>query len=893
LFRNERVERDLDEEVRAYAQMLADEKESKGLSTEEARREAAIELGGVEQVKVQVREVRTGVVLQTLLQDVRYAWRAMRKNPSFTAIAVLTLALGIGANTAIFTLLDQVLLRSFPVKDADQLVLLNWEGPVYSVNQGVDVLSYPMYRDIRDMNPVFSGVMARNRAFMGVSFKGQVERVSGEFVSGNYFEVLGVSAAAGRTISQDDDTLGARPMAVLSYDYWTTQFHADTGIVGTKIILNNVPFTIAGVSAKGFYGVEQGAAPKIRIPLATRNLMTPTAWTEMFGLESDGRWLTVFARLKDGVSREQAKAAMQPLFHVILDREVARTNARHPVAFTVEDSRKAWLNVLPASEAPSGPRAYYGNPLRVLMAMVGLVLLIACANVANLLLARAAGREREMAVRVALGAGAGRLIRQSLVESVMLAIAGGAAGMVIAIWADRLLLHLLPAENGPMLSARPDPRVLIFTLVIATFTGLLFGLAPALGSRKIDIGVALKEQARTMAGSHARFRRALAFTQVFLLALLLMGAGLFVRSLRNLKMVDPGFRQEHLIVFSVEPALNGYLPARKAALYRDGLEQLRGMPGVDGVGYNIIRLLDDWWGSPLTIEGYQPSANEPAWAVNNGVSPGYFATVGTPMIVGRDFLPGDGAARQKIAVVNETFVRRFFAGRSPIGRHLGYGVDPGTKADIEICGVVKDAKYSQLREETMPEVFVNAEQIADPMHANFYVRTNLPAESVFAAVRRTMTRVDPNLPIFGVRTMIEEVSENLSVPRMVATLALVFGGLAAFLAAIGLYGLLAFNVARRTREFGIRTALGAGPREVVWLVVQEVLVLAGCGIGLAIPASFALARLASSQIYGVGAVDPVSIIAAGILLATVACVAAYLPAARAVRIDPVRALRYE
>ncbi len=551
--------------------------------------------------------MNTMTAIYSIQQDIGCALRQLRRAPGFTIAAVLSLALGIGANTAIFMLLDQVLLRSLPVKDADRLVLLNWEGPSYSINEGRDVLSYPMYRDIRDGNRVFSGVLARNQAPMSLGYNGQVERVTGEFVSGNHFDMLGVPAAIGRTLTQEDDSApGAHPVAVLTYDYWQSHFHGDRGVPGAKITLNGVPFPVIGVSAKGFDGLELGSLSKIRIPIAMRHQVTAAAWTDMFGLYNDGRWVMVFARLRDGVTREQAKASLQPLFHASVDRELERAAARHPVAFTTDDARKAWMSVSAASEAYSEPRDNYGNPLRILMAIVGLVLLIACANVANLLLARAAGREREMAARIALGASAARLIRQSLVESLLLAIAGGASGLLIAVWTDRFLLSLIPTESGQMLNSTPDPRILAFTLAISVMTGLLFGLAPALSMRKIDITVALKERERTTAGSHARFRRTLAFAQVFLSALMLMGAGLFVRSLRNLKSLDPGFRAENLLVFTADPALSGYSSTRRAALFRETLEKLRATPGVEQAGFGVIRLLENWWGSSLTVEGYQP-----------------------------------------------------------------------------------------------------------------------------------------------------------------------------------------------------------------------------------------------------------------------------------------------
>jgi predicted permease len=892
-FRREKWDAERARELDAHLEIETAENVTRGMPAEEARLAARRKLGNRTLIREEIYRMNTITLLESIWQDVRYALRQFRRSPAFTAAAVLSLALGIGANTAIFSLLDQVLLRQPPVREPGRLALLNWEGPVYSVNQGADVLSYPMYRELRDRNQVFSGLIAYSGAHSGVGYRDQVERVRSDFVSGNYFEVLGVSAALGRVLTQDDDrTRGAHPVVVLSYDFWTSRFHSDPAALGTKITINAQPFTVVGFARKGFNGMELGSAPMVWFPMAMRYQLTSASWAEMFGLDSDGRWLTVFGRLKPGMSREQAKASLQPLFHSILESEVQRAQARHPMTFTSDDERKAWMNLLPVSQIPSGPRAYYGTALKILMAITGLVLLLACANVANLMLARAMEREHEVASRIALGASPGRLARHSVVESLLLSLAAGVAGLVVAWWTDRVLAGLMSlGDSGEFLSAAPYGRILIFALVVSMCAGLLFGLAPVLGSTRIDLSTALKQQAGTAAGTQARFRRMLAFAQVFLSAVLLMGAGLFLRSLQNLRSADPGFRADHLLAFTVEPSLVGYNGRRAADYFHEVLDRLRAAPAVESAGYNIIRLLDDWWGSPLTVEGYQAVDGKAAWAVNNGVSPAYFAVLGTAVLTGRDFTLADGIGKHKVAVVNETFARKFLAKRSPVGSLLGYGADPGTKMDLEIIGVVRDSKYGELREETMPEVFVHADQMNDIGHANFYVRTRVAPEALVSEVRRTVSAIDPNVPLFAIETMEHETESNLSNTRMVATLAGAFGILATFLAAVGLYALLAFNVLRRAREFGIRLALGARRADILWLVTKEIALIAGLGITMAAPAAWGLGRLAQSELYGISAGDPGIALLAGALLIVVACLAAWLPARRATQVDPVRALR--
>jgi predicted permease len=850
--------------------------------------------------------------MSNLWGDLRYAFRSLRKAPVFTAVAILSLALGIGANTAIFTLLDQILLRLLPVKNAQDLTLLTMQGRHYGSNWGGNAISYPMYRDFQDRNSVFSVMFCRFPRDVSLTFDGHTERSRAELVSGTYFPGLGVTATLGRVFNENDDgTPSGHPVVVLSYDFWKTRFAADPQVVGRKIIVNGNNMTIVGVAQQGFDGVELGNAAKVFVPIMMQPDLMPQNKT--FLKDRRTRWVNAFGRLKPGVNQAQAKAALQPIMHAMLEQEVLEPAFSTASAFTREAFLKNIIDVLPGSQGRSDFREQLSAPLWVLMAITGTVLLIACANLANLLLARATGRYKEMAIRLAMGAGRVRIISQLLTESLLLAFLGGAAGILFAFWADHLLMAAyLPSDSqGLKIATAPDLRILLFTIAVTMLTGLLFGLAPALQATKPDVAPTLKDQAGgVVGGGNSALRKALVAAQVTLSLLLLIGAGLFVKSLSNLRALGPGFPAERLIGFQIDPTLNGYTPERTRLFYRQLTASLSALPGVQSVGLAAVRILAGGeWDNSALVEGYTPPhAGDHAEPFMNAIGPNYFATMGVPVVAGREFtekdtqqvlhMPGRPPRNEDwkepaTIIVNETFAKKYFAGRNPIGRHVGMGIDPGTKLDMEIIGVVKDIKYTNLRDDIPEQAFEPylAETYTSGM--TVYVRTTLDPNQLFSAIRAKVRSLDPAVPIYDMRTTEEQIGNSLSTERLIASLSAVFGFLATLLATIGLYGVMAYTVARRTREIGIRMALGAAQSKVVWMVMKEVLILVGLGVGIGVPAALALTRFVRSQLFGITPNDPATLIMAAVGLAVIACAAGYIPALRASRIDPIRALRYE
>ena len=634
-------------------------------------------------------------------------------------------------------------------------------------------MAYLMYTDIRDNNQVFSGMFARYALPLSFSMEGKTERVSGELVTGNFFPVLGVGAAAGRVFnSQDDLYQGQHPVAVISYGFWQSHFALSPSAIGRKIFINGYPFTVVGVSRKGFAGIDPSRAQDIRVPMMMKMKATQP---EFYNLnDRRQRFANVFGRLRPGVTLTQAKASLQPFYHSILESDVTqkafvRASTESRAAFL-----KGWLDILPAANGRSDIRREAEQPLLILTGVVGLVLIIACANLANLLVARAAARQKEIAMRIALGAGRTRLVRQLLAESLLLSLAGGAAGLLLAVGMDRALLTLIPDGSGTQiaLSATPDFRVLAFTMAIALLTSLLFGLAPALQASKADLASTLKDQAASViTGGSATLRKILVVAQVTLSLTLLIGASQFVSTLRNLRGSDPGFEVDHLVTFKVDPMLNGYTDERGRQFYRDLTARLAAVPGVAGASLAVVPLLDgDEWDSTVTVEGYSRKAGEEMNPHMQYLAPGFFGTIGQKVLLGRDFNHNDGQGAPKVAVVNQKFATKYFGTQNPLGRKIGNGGDPGTKTDITIVGVVSDTKYEDMRHEVPREVYIPYRQGDFLTGMTAYIRTNRPSEQVFSALRGEVRALDPNLPLYDIRTLSDQVDQSLILERMVASL---------------------------------------------------------------------------------------------------------------------------
>jgi predicted permease len=833
--------------------------------------------------------------MTTTWADLRLAARGLRRSPLFATVAILSLALGIGANTAIFTLIDQILLRKLPVKNPDELVMLFQRGSHNGSNMGTRMHSYPIYQDYQKKAEPLSEVLCRRLAPASISVDNQTERVLAEMVSGNYFTMLGVQPALGRVFnSKDDDQVySGHPVAVLSYDYWHTRFAGNPSVIGKKILVNDAPMEIVGVSAKGFAGLDPAESPQIRVPVLMKEALVPDwGWVHLDDRRT--RWVQVFGRLKPGYTVKSAQAPLQGLFTQIRSYEMTLPAAKNWTKYSRDQFMKGQLIVEAAAGGFSGLRNDFSTPLIVLMCMVGLVLLIACANVANLLIARAFMRQKEIAVRLSLGASRRRLVRQMLVESLVLSFAGGLVGLGLAFVLTRGLLSLVPSGGQAILvSARPDGRILAFTIGLTFLTGIVFGLLPALRASRPDPWTTLKDTMGSIAGTGGSLflRKGLVTAQVALSFLLLFGAGLFVKSLQNLRGTDTGIQLDNLLTFQLAPALSGYTEPRAVQFNRDVLERLRSAAGVKSAAFAAVSLLSgDEWDSSTAVEGHTFADGEDQQAFMNAFSPGYFETMHIPILEGRDFRQSDVVENATVAIVNKRFADHFFPGKSAVGKRLGRGGGPNAKLTIEIIGVVADSLYEGPREGVHRQVFVPNWGRGSTV---YYVRSAVGSSSAFNTIRNEVKQLDATMPVYEMKTLEGQLDETLLTDRLIALLSAGFGLLATILASIGLYGVMAFVVARRRKELGIRLALGAQPGVVIWLVMREVLLLLVIGLAVGIPSAILLGRYVSSVLYGIQPNDPWMAGSTIVLLSLVSGAAGLIPAHRASRIDPILALRYE
>ena len=852
--------------------------------------------------------------MANLWQDLRFALRILAKNPGFALIAVLTLALGIGANTAIFSVLDSVLLRSLPVLHPEQLVTLSdpdEHGSSFG-SEGGDrsLLAYSEFEYFRDHNEVFSEIFAADSSLPQLevtipdsspSAGAQKESARVRLVSGEYFATLGVTPAAGTFFTREvDRARGSSPIAVVGYAFWKQRFGLDPLALGKTIQIHQTSFQIVGVTPPGFFGETVGAFPDLWIPMMMqdsvypgRDLLSPAK-----DLTNMHIWLQVIARLKPGVTPEQSKASINVVFKNLLESKVS-------ASISADERRHALdqrINLQRAARGSSVLREHFGQPLKILMALVGLVLLIACANVANLLLARGAARQREFAVRIAIGAGRACLIRQLLTEGLLLAASGAAAGLLLAQWVDALLLRMVSgAASGPPsihLDLQPDARLLGFTLGVTLLTTILFTLIPSLYSTRLDLTPVLKSTptGAFSEASHRRFPagKILVVTQVAVSVILLVSAGLFVRSLSKLSAVNLGYGRENLILFQVDAAPGGYKGAAIPHFQLNLLAKISAIPGLRGATVSKDGLFSHSESAdPIAVEGYTPKAGEEMHSRMDHVGPGYFSTLGIPILMGREIEAQDTAVSVRAAVINQTFARRFFPNTNPISKHVR-DTYSGNPAEMVVVGVAADAKYNNLREKAEPRIYA---PLANPMWENpaaFYeVRTYADPQAVAAALRQVVRETAPTLPPIEVRTMSGLVDDSLQTDRFIKQLASAFSLLALLLAAIGLYGLMAYTVSRRTRDIGIRLALGAEQGNVLWQVLRETLGLVLMGIIVGVPFALGGTHLVRSMLFGLGFADPVAILFAATLLTIVAALAGFLPAWRASQVDPMVALRYE
>jgi putative ABC transport system permease protein len=828
--------------------------------------------------------------------NLKLAVRRLLKTPFVSLVAIVSLALGIGANAAIFSLFDQTLLRPLPVVRPSELVNLSAPGPKTGSNSCgqagscEEIFSYPMFRDIERLQTVFTGVAAHVSFGANIAYRGQTLNGQGMLASGSYFGVLGLQPALGRLFTADDDrNVGGHFIAVLSHDYWATTLGSNPAVLNDTIIVNGQALTIVGVAPRGFSGTTLGSEPKLFVPLTMRGLMLP-GWK---GFEDrQTYWAYLFARLKPGVTIEQARASLNGIYRPII------TDVEAPLQKSLSDQSMAKFKakIIEIENGARGQSSIHREaktPLLFLLTVTGIVLLIACANIANLLLARGAGRSTEMAVRLSLGAKRRQLLVQLLTESCVLAILGGIAGLVVARWTMGLVASLLPPDATNTLEFELQGRIVLFAAVLSIATGVIFGLFPAWHSTKPDLVSAIKAQAGQPSGARAaaRFRTSLVTAQIALSTALLMCAGLFVKSLTNVSRVDLGIRVDNVIVFGVSPGLNGYTPERSKAFYERLEQELGTIPGATGVAMARIALLaNNNSGTNVSVEGFTSGPDTDTDSNYNEIGPGYFRTLGVPLIAGREFTAADSEAATKVAIVNEAFAKKFNLGRRAVGKHMARGKG---KLDVEIVGLVQNAKYSEVKQEVPPLFFSPYRQSGRVGSMHIYVRGAGDPATILRSVPSVVARLDPNLPIEDLKTLPQQVRENVFLDRMISTLSAAFALLATLLASVGLYGVLAYTVSQRTREIGLRMALGADSARVRVMILKQVGWMTLTGVLVGVTGAYYLGKAAASLLFELQPYDPIVIASSVVVLTLVAFGAGYIPAYRASRVQPMQALRYE
>jgi predicted permease len=890
---------EVDQELQFHIERQIEENLAAGMSQTEARRQAAITFGGWERTREQCREQRPSWTLELLMRDVRFAMRGLVRNKGLTCVAVLTLALAIGATSTIFSLLSQAILQTLPVRDPNQLVVLSTAGahPGHLHSEGGDTdghvheFSYPMFRDLRDRSHVLSGLIAEAGATVGVTWNNRAEAVSAEMVTGNYFDVLGVRPAVGRLLSQSDESApGANPVAVVSFDYWKTHL-GEAPVTGKTLLINGTPFTVLGVVAPGFRSMVWGHLPDMYVPISEQRVIDPE-WNYLN--DRNSYWINVVARLAPGMTAAQSSAAMNLLYRAIREEELAglpNQSAKTRDKFVTA----AHLNLEAGATGFSPMRDDVSTPLAIMMGMVLLVTIMALLNVASLLLVRAANRVREFSVRYALGATSGQILRQLMCEGLLLGLLGAAAGLALVPEAEHLLIRWMSAGSAgpPAFTATLDWRVLVFTLVVALVGSVFFSLAPAAQFWNPRLSDSLKQQSGTGTGGRLKFRRTCVLLQIGFSLLLIVGAGMFIRTTQNLRNAKPGFETEHLLAFDLAPELSGYPAAEVGAIEQRVLERIATLPGVKAAGgTNDEDLTDNNRGGDVKVSGYTPKPDEEFDAELPWVSDGYLQTLGVPLVAGRLFQSSDTATSQKVAIVNESFVRHFFANpQAALGQHMSRPDRP--KTDAIIVGVVGDVKHTSMRAAAVPTCYTLFLQAERPSSLTVYVRTWSSPQLAANSIRAAMADIDSKLILNRVSTLSDKIDESLLAERTIALLAATFGMVAALLAGIGLYGILAYSTTQRTREIGIRMALGAKRGSVVALILRETLVLAGLAVGAAIPIAILGAHAVRSQLYGVSIADP-QVYGMGILaICLVALLAGFVPARRAASVEPSRALRID